>query len=113
MTIAQEPRLARRALTNTVIRVKSINNGSLYYNEGKQTVLTVILYFDMRFAIKMVKHTQQIAGKTPPLIPLTLAVIQRTKMEKHRLPENSRNRFVDRQFKKTVKKTDQKNSSFH
>ena len=30
-----------------------------------------------------------------------------------RLPENSRNRFVDRQSKKTVKKTDQKNSSFH
>ena len=29
-----------------------------------------------------------------------------------RLPENSRNRFVDRQSK-TVKKTDQKNSSFH
>ena len=26
-----------------------------------------------------------------------------------RLPENSRNRFVDRQSKKTVKKTDQKN----
>ena len=31
----------------------------------------------------------------------------------NRLPENSRNSFVDRQFKKTVKKTDQKNSSFH
>ena len=31
-----------------------------------------------------------------------------------RLPENSRNRFVDRQSKKkTVKKTGQKNSSFH
>ena len=30
-----------------------------------------------------------------------------------RLPENSRNRFVDRQSKKTVKKTDLKNSSFH
>ena len=30
-----------------------------------------------------------------------------------RLPEKSRNRFVDRQSKKTVKKTDQKNSSFH
>ena len=29
------------------------------------------------------------------------------------MPENSRNRFVDRQFKKTLKKTDQKNSSFH
>ena len=29
-----------------------------------------------------------------------------------RLPENSRNRFVDRQSKKPVKKTDQKNSSF-
>ena len=29
-----------------------------------------------------------------------------------RLPEISRNRFVDRQSKKTVK-TDQKNSSFH
>ena len=28
-----------------------------------------------------------------------------------RLPENSRNRFVDRPSKKTVKKTDQKNSS--
>ena len=30
-----------------------------------------------------------------------------------RLPENSRNSFVDQQSKKTVKKTDQKNSSFH
>ena len=30
-----------------------------------------------------------------------------------RLPENSRNRFVDRQSKKTVIKTDQKKSSFH
>ena len=30
-----------------------------------------------------------------------------------RLPENSRNRFVDRQSKKTVKKIDHKNSSFH
>ena len=30
-----------------------------------------------------------------------------------RLPENSRNRFVDRQSKKTVKKAEQKNSSFH
>ena len=31
-----------------------------------------------------------------------------------RFPENSRNRFVDRQSKKkTEKKTDQKNSSFH
>ena len=30
-----------------------------------------------------------------------------------RLPENSRNRFVDQQSKKTVKKTDQKNPSFH
>ena len=29
------------------------------------------------------------------------------------LPENSRNRFVDRQSKKTVKKIDQKNSHFH
>ena len=29
-----------------------------------------------------------------------------------RLPENSRNRFVDRQSKKTVKKTDQKNFVF-
>ena len=29
-----------------------------------------------------------------------------------RLPENSRNRFVDRQSKKTVKKTDQKNRLF-
>ena len=30
-----------------------------------------------------------------------------------RLRENSRNRFVDIQSKKTVKKTDQKNSPFH
>ena len=30
-----------------------------------------------------------------------------------RLPKNSRNSFVDLQSKKTVKKTDQKNSSFH
>ena len=30
-----------------------------------------------------------------------------------RLPENSRNRFVDRPSKKTVKKTDQKNLPFH
>ena len=30
-----------------------------------------------------------------------------------RLPENSRNSFVDLQSKKTVKKTEQKNSSFH
>ena len=29
-----------------------------------------------------------------------------------RLPENSRNRFVDRQSEKTVKKTDQKNWSY-
>ena len=30
-----------------------------------------------------------------------------------RLPENSRNRFVDRQFKKDSKKDRPKNSSFH
>ena len=30
-----------------------------------------------------------------------------------RLSENSRKRFVDRQSKKTVKKTDQKKSSFY
>ena len=38
-----------------------------------------------------------------------------TKQEKNiagRLPENSRNRFVDRQSKKTVKKTGQKNRLF-
>ena len=42
---------------------------------------------------------------------LITGLLQRTNIA-GRLPENSRNRFVDRQSKKTVKKTDQKNPLF-
>ena len=66
-------------------------NRAIYLDEEK----TVVMIF-----VKLCKKTTKNAYKTN----LNIA---------GRLPENSRNSFIDLQSQKTVKKTDQKYSSFH
>ena len=83
---------------------------------AKEASNNVILYY-YRQLIVFVKNRLIFNRKLLVLIPdSTVLLITKRSLIKNiagRLPENSRNRFVDRQSKKTVKKTDQKKLSFH
>ena len=116
MAKLKQPYQQKSFLTNikqTLKLSETLKTLYVHWNRKKQEIIidrtfpNVIFYLVCKFL-----HIQ-LDSEITHISALKLSAIKHNTNIAGRLPENSRNRFVDRQSKKTVKETDQKNSSFH